>query len=123
MTNYWRLVRDIEIVQGKTWQAKFRYLSKCSSGRKPAPINLTGYTAKMVIREKATDSASMLELTTGSGITLGGTAGTIQADITATQAGTNLTAGTGVYEIELYNGATTIGFATGNATIYQEIVR
>ena len=76
----------------------------------------------MVIRECANDSAALLTLTSGSGITLGGTAGTIELEITATQA-SNLTAGDNVYEIELYQGYTYIAFATGKAKVYQEIAR
>jgi hypothetical protein len=122
MTNYWRLERDIEIVQGKTWTAKFRYLTKSCKGKSNVPVNLTGYGANMVIRECAKDSAALLTLTSGSGITLGGTAGTIEIEITATQA-SNLTAGDNVYEIELYSGYTYIAFATGKAKVYQEIAR
>jgi hypothetical protein len=62
MTNIWKLQRDIEIVQGKTWEAKFRYLSLCSAGRKPVAVNLTTYTARMVVRECAEDSAFLLNL-------------------------------------------------------------
>lgn len=122
MTNYWRLEKDIEIVQGKTWTAKFRYLTKSCNGKTNVPFDLTGYGANMVIRECAKDSATLLTLTSGNGITLGGTDGTIEIEITATQA-SNLTAGDNVYEIELYHGYTYIAFATGNAKVYQEIAR
>lgn len=122
MTNYWRLERDIEIVQGKTWTAKFRYLTKSCNGKTNVPLDLSAYGATMVIRECADDSASLLTLTSGSGITLGGTAGTIEIEITATQAA-GLTAGDNVYEIELYQGYTYIAFATGMAKVYQEIAR
>jgi hypothetical protein len=122
MTNYWRLERDIEIVQGKTWTAKFRYLTKSCNGKSNIPVNLSGYGANMVIRECAKDSATLLTLTSGSGITLGGAAGTIEIQITATQA-SNLTVGENVYEVELINGPIVIGFATGKAKVYQEIAR
>jgi hypothetical protein len=122
MTNYWRIERDIDIVQGKTWTAKFRYLTKSCNGKTNVPFDLSGYGATMVIRECADDSAALLTLTSGNGITLGGTAGTIEIEITATQA-SNLTAGDNVYEIELYQGYTYIAFATGKAKVYQEIAR
>ena len=122
MTNIWRLQRDIEIVQGKTWEAKFRYLSRCSSGRKPSPIDLSGYTARMVVRECAEDSASLLDLTTSNGgITLSAL-GVIELEATPTQT-SNLTVGEGVYEIELYTGSNVIGFASGLVKVYQEIIR
>jgi hypothetical protein len=122
MTNYWRIERDIDIVQGKTWQANFRYLTKSCNKKSNVPFNLTGYGATMVIRECASDSAALLTITSGNGITLGGTDGTIEIEITATQT-ENLTAGENVYEIELYQGYTYIAFATGKANVYQEIIR
>jgi len=122
MTNYWLLERDIEIVQGKTWIAKFRYLTKSCKGNAKIPMDLTGYGASMVIRECAKDSAMLLELTEGNGITLGDKAGTIDIEITAEQA-SNLTVGDNVYEIELRDGYTYIAFATGKAKVYQEIAR
>jgi hypothetical protein len=122
MTNIWRLQKDIEVVQGKTWEAKFRYLTRCSSGRKPSAIDLSSYTARMVVRECAEDSASLLDLTTeNGGITLSAS-GLIEIEATPTQT-SNLTAGDGVYEIELYTGSDVIGFATGKVKVYQEIVR
>ncbi len=121
MTNYWRLERDIDIVQGKTWTAKFRYLTKSCKGKSNVPVNLSSYGASMVIRECAKDSATLLTLTSGSGITLGAD-GTIEITMTATQA-SNLTAGDNVYEIELSQGYTYIAFATGKAKVYEEIAR
>jgi len=121
MTNYWRLERDIDIVQGKTWTAKFRYLTKSCKGKSNVPVDLSGFGANMVIRECAKDSASLLTLTAGDGITLGAD-GTIEIEMTATQAA-NLTAGDNVYEIELVNGSDVIAFATGKAKVYEEIAR
>ena len=122
MTNIWRLQKDIEIVQGKTWEAKFRYLTRCSSGRKPSPMDLSSYTARMVVRECAEDSASLLDLTTENGGIALSASGLIEIEATPTQT-SNLTVGDGVYEIELYTGSDVIGFATGKVKVYQEIVR
>jgi hypothetical protein len=122
MTNIWRLQKDIEVVQGKTWEANFRYLTRCSSGRKPSPVDLSGYTARMVVRECAEDSVSLLDLTTENGGIALSAAGLIEIEATPTQT-SNLTAGDGVYEIELYTGSDVIGFATGKVKVYQEIVR
>jgi len=122
MTNIWKLQRDIEIVQGKTWEAKFRYLSLCSAGRKPSPMDLSSYTARMVVRECAEDSASLLDLTTENGGIALSASGLIEIEATPTQT-SNLTAGDGVYEIELYTGSDVIGFATGKVKVYQEIIR
>lgn len=48
-----------------------------------SPIDLTGYTAKFTILDE--DYNALLELTDGSGITLGGAAGTISVALTAAQ--------------------------------------
>lgn len=122
MTNIWRLQKDIEVVQGKTWEAKFRYLTRCSTGRKPSPMDLSSYTARMVVRECAEDSASLLDLTTENGGIALSASGLIEIEATPTQT-SNLTVGDGVYEIELYTGSDVIGFATGKVKVYQEIVR
>jgi hypothetical protein len=121
MTNYWRLERDIEIVQGKTWTAKFRYLTKSCKGKSNVPINLSGYGVNMVFKECTKDSASLLVLTKNNGIFLGSD-GTIEILITPAQT-YSLTAGENVYEIELTQGADFIAFATGKAKVYEEIAR
>lgn len=53
-----------------------------------APINLTGYTAKLQMRRKVTDADAIVSLTELAGITLGGTLGTINAFISAAQTAT-----------------------------------
>lgn len=69
------------IVQNETWRRTITY--KDPSGN---PINLTGYTAVMHVRESYQAPAAALTLdTTNGGITLGGAAGTIALVMTATQ--------------------------------------
>jgi hypothetical protein len=121
MTNYWRLEKDIVIVQGKTWTAKFRYLTKSCNKKTNIPVDLSTYGASFVIRECTSDSATLLTLATGNGITLGSD-GTIEIVMTGAQA-SNLTAGDNVYEIELTQGYMSIAFATGKAKVYEEIAR
>jgi len=48
-------------------------------------VNLTGYTATLTIKDKQSDETPLLTLTSSSGITLGGTAGTITILQSATQ--------------------------------------
>jgi len=47
------------------------------------PINLTGYSATMTIRPFVGSNTTTLVLTNGSGITLGGAAGTVAISISA----------------------------------------
>ncbi len=64
------------------------------------PIDLTGYTARMEFRAKQTYASPALSLTSGSGITLGGTAGTVRFVITEAQA-IALTLAAGTHELIL----------------------
>lgn len=48
------------------------------------PLNLSGYTAAMQVRETYDSATPLISLTNGSGITLGGTAGTIAVLISST---------------------------------------
>ena len=64
-------------------------------------INWTGYTARMQVRNSSDATATLLSLTTGgSGITLGGTAGTIAVAITSTQSAA-IASGAYAYDLEL----------------------
>ena len=63
-------------------------------------LNWTGYSARMQVRDSSDATATLLSLTSGSGITLGGTAGTIAVAITSTQSAA-ISAGAYAYDLEL----------------------
>ena len=87
------------------------------------PVNLTGYTARLQARVDVEDTETVLSLTTGSGITLGGALGTISLDRTATQT-TLLPAGTYVYDLELIAGSGTVTrLVQGELLISAEVTR
>lgn len=65
-------------------------------------LSLVGYTSAMQVREAADSTAYLLSLTSGSGITLGGTAGTIAIAITAAQSSA-VPAGSYAYDLEIIN--------------------
>lgn len=70
-------------------------------------VNLTGYTARMQVREKHTSTTAQLGLNTeNGGITLGGSAGTITINIAASATGA-LVAKNYVYDLELLYGGPT----------------
>jgi hypothetical protein len=50
-----------------------------------SPVNLTGWTGRMQVRKIPGAPSATLSLTSGSGITLGGAAGTVLVAATATQ--------------------------------------
>ena len=109
---------DILIEQGATYSQVVTYKE---SG---VAVNLTGYTARMQVRSTLESASTVVELTTANGrIALGGAAGTITLTISATDSAA-LTAGRGVYDLELISGS---GIVTrllqGVATISRNVTR
>ena len=109
---------DILIEQGATYSQVITYKET------GAAISLVGYTARMQVRATLESAEALIELTTGNGrIALGGAAGTITLTISATDTAA-LTAGRGVYDLELVSGS---GIVTrllqGVATISRNVTR
>jgi hypothetical protein len=85
---------NLTMYQGASWDYT---LTWTTSG---TPVNLTNYTARMQVRVSHPDQSTVLSITSGSGITLGGTAGTILLEASpATTAG--VPSGQYVYDLEL----------------------
>ena len=85
-------------------------------------LNLTGYTSAMQIREAADSTADLLSLTSGSGITLGGTAGTIAVAITSAQSSA-LSAGSYAYDLELIAGSQITRLLQGSVNVVGNVTR
>lgn len=108
------------IKQGATFS---QILTWYSDKNKTTPVNLTGYTARMQIRNNIEDASPIVDMTTAnSKITLGGAAGTITLNIPATETSA-LTPGSAVYDLELVNGATVIRLLEGSLEITREVTR
>lgn len=110
---------DLELEQGATFALTVTWRDSAS-----APINLTGYTARMQIRKTVSAPTTILSLTDANGgLTLGGAAGTIAIAISATQTAA-ITASAGVYDLEL---VAANGFVTrvleGSVNISKEVTR
>jgi len=108
---------DLECWQG----ANFDYELTWTVGG--SAVNLTGYSSRMQVRQYADSTATVLSLVNGTGITLGGTAGTIALSAVAT-ATSAIEAGQYVYDLELVSGA---GYVTrlveGSFVVYAEVTR
>jgi hypothetical protein len=108
---------DLECWQG----ANFDYVLTWTVGG--SAVNLTGYSSRMQVRQYADSTATVLSFVNGTGITLGGTAGTITLAAVAT-ATSAIEAGQYVYDLELVTGA---GYVTrlveGNFIVYAEVSR
>ena len=89
---------DITIWQGADYDKTFTVLQNGTA------LNWTGYSAAMQVREAVDSTAYLLSLTNGSGITLGGTAGTILINISNAQSSA-IDAGSYSYDLELISGS------------------
>ncbi|MBL0318169.1 MAG: hypothetical protein IPP74_02520 [Alphaproteobacteria bacterium] len=106
------------VYRGATFSEQIEW--KDESG---TPVNLTGFTARMHMRETLEAADPFLTLTTeNGGITLGGVAGTIQLLASATQT-TAITATSGVYDLELVSGANVTRLLEGLVIISPEVTR
>lgn len=112
-------VYKLKIEQGETFNNVLTW--KASTG---TAINITSYTARMQIRKTAEASAFLLECTTENGrITLGGAAGTITFNVSATDTAA-LPAGTFRYDLELISsGGIVTKLLKGDVVVAQEVTR
>jgi hypothetical protein len=110
---------DLTINQGATFELTITW--KDSAG---TAINLTGYSARMQVRETYSSTSSVVSLTNGSGITLGGSAGTIAIVISATTTAGLTAPFSGVYDLELVSAAGVVTrLLQGAATVTPEVTR
>lgn len=88
------------------------------------PVDLTGYSARMQVREKAASAAVLLNLTSAnSGIVLDNVAKTITLNISATQTAA-LDFNTAVYNLEVESGGgEVIPLLFGTVTLVKEVSR
>lgn len=89
--------QDLVIDQFATFRTSFRWQTKGSG----TPVNLTGYSAAMQIRTKPDAATALVSLSSPSnGITIEGTAGRVNIEISSTVTAT-LAPGRYVYDLVL----------------------
>lgn len=88
-----------------------------------APIDLSGYSARLQVREAHYSTESLIALVSGDGLTIGGSAGTI--DILINDSDTSdLPAGTHVYDLEIISSGNIVDrLIEGNFTVTPEVTR
>jgi hypothetical protein len=88
------------------------------------PVNLAGYTARMQIRNKLSDTTYLLNMTTeNGGIILNNSIKTIELKITAVNS-TAITWTSGVYSLELISAEGVVStLMNGTVTVKQEVTR
>jgi hypothetical protein len=109
---------NLTFPQGATWNLALTWNDDSGD-----PINLTGYTARMQVRASYDSATSVLALTNGSGLTLGGAAGTITLAVSATQSA-SVAAANYVYDLELQSGGgEVVRLVEGTLTVTPEVTR
>ena len=104
--------------QGANWDLNVVY--KDSDGN---PINLSGYTAAMQLRQNYNSDSAELTLTTANGgITIVGEQGKLVLHATAAQTG-SLDAGFYVYDLEITSGGVVTRIIQGQVTVAGEVTR
>jgi hypothetical protein len=108
---------DLTVLQGATFQ--LRVIWKDSTG---AAINLSGYTARMQMRERLTSTTTLADMTTeNGGISLGGAAGTVDLLLTAAETAA-ITAIRGVYDLELVSASGVVSRVLGGSVDFSKEV-
>ena len=110
---------DIVMDQGATFSRAITWQDS-----QAVPVNLTGYTARMQVRDEVDSASAALSLTTeNSRISLGGTAGTITLLVSAADTAA-VAAGEYVYDLELVSGSGTVTrLIQGCFTVDAEVTR
>jgi len=111
---------NIKIIQGATLSD----VTTWKAGTPAVAVDLTGCTARMQARAKITDAETLLSLTTeNGGIALGGAAGTVAINMTAT-ATAALTWKSAVYDLEIVFSDTTVRrLLAGSISVSPEVTR
>lgn len=111
---------DLEMWQGASWDYTITWTSGGTA------IDLTNYSARMQVRDSYDASSVIFARTAGSGITLGGTAGTIflEANAVETAALPSRPDGAYIYDLELVSAGTVVTrLVEGAFTIYPEVTK
>ncbi len=111
-------IYNATIDQGSVWSVVLVYTDSNNT-----PVNLTGYTAAMQLRQNYNSEVANLTLTTANGgISIVGATGTITINATATQTGL-LDPGFYVYDLELTSGSNISRLIQGQLTVAEQVTR
>lgn len=109
----WRINQGEDLSKVFTWRDE-----------NDALVNLTGYSARLQVRKPKGSSTTLLSLTNGSGITLGGVAGTITITRTAAQTAALDWDGSAHYDLELVSGGNIVTrLLEGQVALSREVTR
>jgi hypothetical protein len=108
---------NIQIDAGATYRLQVSHVDD-----NDVAINLTGYTARMHVRETVTSASTVIALTSSSGITITPSTGTL--DIVIAKTVTKDLVGPYVYDLEIESGAGVVDrLLQGSVTVNPEVTR
>lgn len=111
--------QDLTIEQGATFDDTWTWTD--SNGD---PVNLTGYTARAQVRSQVTSSSTVVSVTSGNGLTLGGVAGTIRMQLSAATTAALTAPFSGVWDLEVESsGGVVTRLFSGTVTVTAEVTR
>jgi len=110
---------DLTIYQGSDFNQVVTFLQTAGG----TPVNLTGLTGRMQIRQTLASSDIIMDLTTANGrLTFGGATGVVTMTLTAAETATILT--DGVYDLEFVTSATSAArWLEGLVILSKEVTR
>lgn len=111
---------DLECYAGSTFNYELTYIAG------GVPVDVTDFDARMQVRQSYSSADPVFSLSVGSGIVLGGTAGTIDLTISAdASAGLGVTRNTNfLYDLELEDAdGTVLRLVEGAFIVYPEVTR
>lgn len=103
---------NFTIEQGVTFTLSLTYTDPSDT-----PIDLTGFSARMMLKKSVSTRNALIDASTDNGkITLGGSAGTVDIFISAAETA-ELPVVTGVYDLELTSGSAVSRLIQGTFTV------
>ena len=110
---------DLKIYQGSNFSQVLTFLQTAGG----TPVDLTGLTGRMQIRQTLASSNVIIEMTTANGrLAFGGVNGVVTMTLTAAETETILT--DGVYDLEFVTSATSVArWLEGLVILSKEITR
>jgi len=110
---------DLKIYQGSDFLQEVTFLQTAGG----TPVDLTGLTGRMQIRQTLASSDIIMDMTTANGrLTFGGATGVVTMALTATETAAILT--DGVYDLEFVTSATSAArWLEGSVILSKEVTR
>ena len=113
---------DLIIDKGSTFERVFTWKTKDPTTGVEVPVDLTGYSARAMMREEFDSPQPFLSLTLGNGITMDDNAGKITLIVTAAQSAA-LTQELGRWDLEVFTGDYVKRLLEGKVKIRPEVTR